>query len=296
MTCNEAKEKLYDYVDNEIGRDNYLQIRHHLDGCRKCSEEFKFEQSLKKLIQDRSHKYTISKTIKESIIERLSQMREAREGGIGRERGKSNEDRGLRIIRLFAKRPAYAMAAAFIPFIVSGLAVYFAFFRSTPHSPIIREIAECHDQHVHGNAAFGLVSSDQNELIRNFNKSRDFNFAVAASDSNDHETRFLGCRDCYLGGRKSVHVELERKLDRKFSLEIIDGSGMNIKNLNQEFVDGRVYYFGTHKGYNVVLWREGDTVYSLTSEARKNELIRVAREGIRMRRGITPQTFLPVRD
>lgn len=297
MICNDAKEKLYDYIDNETDRDSYLEIKHHLKKCRTCFDKFEFERSFKKLIKDRSQTLTISKTVKESIVKSLSEMSEERVGSTGCEKERRDEDKGPRIIGFLAKRPAYAMAAAFIPFVVSGLAVYFAFFNPPPPSPIIREIAECHDQHVHGESALGLaVSYDQNELIRNFNKSRNVNFALAAPESNDHETRLLGCKDCYLVGRKSVHVELERKLNRKFSLEIIDGSGINIKNLNPEFVDGRVYYFGRHKGYNVVLWREGDTVYSLTSEARKNELIRVAREGIRMRRGMAPQVFLPMRE
>jgi mycothiol system anti-sigma-R factor len=294
MTCNEAKEKLYEYLDNEIDQDDYLQIKSHLDRCRKCYGRFEFEQSLKELIKGRSQTFTISKTVREGIVKRLSDMREAREGSTGREKEKSNENKSSRIIQFFAKRPAYALAAAFVPFIVSGLAVYFTFFKPTPPSPIIREIAECHDQHVNGKAVLDLVSSDQGELIRHFNKSRNFNFAVAAPESNGHETKLLGCKNCYLVGRKSVHVDLERKLNRKFSLEIIDGSGMNIKDLNEEFVDGSVYYFGRHKGYNVVLWREGDTVYSLTSEARKTELIRVAKEGIRMRRGVAPQVFLPM--
>jgi hypothetical protein len=223
-------------------------------------------------------------------------MGKTRESGTEREKEQSNEFKSSRIIQLFANRPAYALAAAVVPFIVSGLAVYFAFFKPAPPSPIIREIAECHDQHVNGNPVPELASSDQNELLRHFNKTRNFNFAVAAPESNSHETKLLGCKDCYLVGRKSVHVDLERKLNRKFSLEIIDGSGMNINHLSEELVDGRVYYFGRHKGYNVVLWKEGDTVYSLTSEARKNELIHVAKEGIRMRRGMAPQAFLPMRE
>ncbi len=292
MTCNEAKEKLYEYLDNEIDKENYLHIKGHLERCRACNDKFEFEQSLKKHIKESSQPHTISDTVRESIVKRLSEMREARavstENGLG--------DKNSRIIQFFVKRPVSALAAAFIPFIISGLAVYFTLFRTTPPSPIIREIAECHDQHVHGNADLDFVSSEQSELIRHFNKSRDFNFVVATPGSNGHETKLLGCKDCYLVGRKSVHVELERKLNRKFSLEIIDGSGMNIQNLNKELVDGRVYYFGKHKGYNVVLWREGNTVYSLTSEARKNELIRVAKDGIRMRRGMAPQTFLPMRE
>ncbi|MCP5007808.1 MAG: hypothetical protein GY941_28310 [Planctomycetes bacterium] len=277
MTCNEAKDKLYEYLDREIDQDNYLQIKGHLDRCRKCCDQFEFEQSFKQFIKDRSQTYTISQTARENIVNRLSEMHKV---SAGNDKEKSTEDKKSRFIQFFAKRPAYAMAAAIIPFVVSGLAVYFVFFGTTPPSPIIREIAECHDQHVHGNVALDFANTDQNELIRHYNKSRNFNFAVAAPESTERETRLLGCKECSLGGRKSVHLELERKLNRKFSLEIIDGSGMNIKNLKKELVDGSVYYFGRHKGYNVVLWREGNVVYSLTSEARKKELIRVAREGI----------------
>jgi len=61
----------------------------------------------------------------------------------------------------------------------------------------------------------------------------------------------------------------------------VNGSGMNIDKMEQEFYNGRTYYFCRYKGYNVVLWRHGNTLYSLTSTMNRRDLMRVASETIR---------------
>ena len=61
---------------------------------------------------------------------------------------------------------------------------------------------------------------------------------------------------------------------------MVNGSGMNIDKLQHEFYKGRSYYFGKHKGYNVVIWKHGNTLYSLTSTMNREELMRVASETI----------------
>ncbi|MDR4497459.1 MAG: hypothetical protein MRK02_05985 [Candidatus Scalindua sp.] len=292
MTCKEANERIYEYLDCELGKDIYSEIKIHLDLCRKCCNKFEFEQSLKKVIRDKSQTYKISETVRQRIVKQLTEVHGER-SGIKQQTGESNGTKRHKVIQLFAKRPAYLIAAAVIPFLVSGLAVYFAFFRPTPPSPIIREVAECHDQHIHDMGVFDFVSPDRNGMSRKFNELRNFNFAVAVPEPNEYETRLLGCKDCYLAGRKSVHVELEKRMNMRFSLEIIDGSEMNINNLKKEFSGGRAYHFGRHKDYNVLLWKDGNTLYALTSEAQKKELIHVADETMQMRRFRDFQPFFP---
>jgi hypothetical protein len=62
---------------------------------------------------------------------------------------------------------------------------------------------------------------------------------------------------------------------------MVNGSDMNLNKLDHEIFQGRSYHFGRYKGYNVVLWRQGKTLYSMTSTMKRRDLMRVASESIR---------------
>ncbi|MHC4307266.1 MAG: hypothetical protein ACYSR7_01405, partial [Planctomycetota bacterium] len=98
-------------------------------------------------------------------------------------------------------------------------------------------------------------------------------------ECNGREMELLGCKNYSLDGKKSAYVGL-RGHQNKISLEMVNGSGMNIDKLQREFYKGRSYYFGKHKGYNVVIWKHGNTLYSLTSTMNRKGLMRVASETI----------------
>lgn len=52
MTCQEAVDKLYEYLDREIDDITAAQIEKHLDLCRLCCDHFEFEKKMKDLVQE----------------------------------------------------------------------------------------------------------------------------------------------------------------------------------------------------------------------------------------------------
>jgi len=153
------------------------------------------------------------------------------------------------------------------------------FFRPAEYSPIVKVAAERHDSFVNNNMHLDLVSSDSNEIRRHFQNLQRSNLVIDVPECNGHEMELLGCKNYNLDGKKSAYVGL-RGHQNKISLEMINGSGMNIAKLQHEFYKGRSYYFGKHKGYNVVIWKHGNTLYSLTSTMDRKGLMRVASESI----------------
>jgi len=125
----------------------------------------------------------------------------------------------------------------------------------------------------------GLWGVDRNEIRRHFENLQRSNITIDVPECNGSEMKLLGCKNSSLAGKKSAYVGLSGN-HNKISLEIVNGSGMNINKLNHELFKGRSYYFGRHKGYNVVLWRQGKTLYSLTSTMNRRDLMRVASESI----------------
>ncbi|MCR4291128.1 MAG: zf-HC2 domain-containing protein [Candidatus Scalindua sp.] len=278
MTCKEAIEQLNEFLDKELDDANYSKIRQHIDMCHKCCEKFEFEQSIKKVIREKTQLHKTPQHVLQSITSQWAELNEERskaESTVEESKGTFLEG----ILGLFTLRPAYVTMAVLLPMTIIGLAAYLAFFRPAEYSPIVKVAAERHDSFVNNNMHLDLVSSDSNEIRRHFENSQQSNFAINVPECNGREMELLGCKKYSLDGKKSAYVGL-RGHQSKISLEMVNGSGMNIDKLQHEFYKGRSYYFGKYKGYNVVMWKHGNTLYSLTSTMNREGLMRVASETI----------------
>ena len=278
MICKEAIEHLHEFLDNELDVGNYSEIKQHIDMCHNCCEKFEFEQTLKKIIKDKTPHYKTPQHLLQSIASRWAEMDEE----YNRTETPALELKRWRIRGIydfFTLRPAYVTVAVLLPMTIIGLAAYLSFFRPAEFPPIVKVAAERHDSFVNDNMRLDLVSSDRNEIKRHFENLQRSNLAIDIPEFNGREMKLLGCKNSSLAGEKSAYVGLSGN-HNKISLEIVNGSGMNINKLNHELFKGRLYYFGKHKGYNVVLWRHGNTLYSLTSTMNRRDLMRVASESI----------------
>jgi mycothiol system anti-sigma-R factor len=277
-TCKEAIEQLHEFLDNELDEGNHSTIKQHIEMCHKCCEKFEFEQNLKKIIKDKTFLHKAPQHLLQSIVSQWADLNEeynhtetpALELNRGRIRG---------IFDFFTLRPAYVTMVVLLPMTIIGLAAYLSFFRPAEFPPIVQVAAERHDSFVNDNMHLDLVSSDRNEIRRHFKNLQRDNLTIDVPECNGREMKLLGCKNSSLAGKKSAYVGLSGN-HNKISLEMVNGSGMNINKLNHEIFKGRSYYFGRHKGYNVVLWRQGKTLYSLTSTMNRRDLMRVASESL----------------
>ncbi len=274
MTCKEAVEQLNEFLDNELDDAIYSKIREHIDMCHKCCEKFEFEQSIKRVVKERTQLHKTPQHLLQSIVTQWAELNE--------ERGKPESiaiepevPHWKGIFGFFTLRPAYATMAVFLPMTIIGLVAYLAFFRPAEYSPIVKVAAERHDSFVNNNMHLDLVSSDSKEIRRHFENSQRSNFAVDVPECSGREMELLGCKKY----SKSAYVVF-RGRQYKISLEMVNGSGMNLDRLQHEIYKGRSYYFGNYKGYNVVMWKHGNTLYSLTSTMNRDGLMRVASETI----------------
>ena len=274
MTCKEAIGQLHEFLDNELDDANYSKIRQHIDICHECCEKFEFEQAIKKVIREKTQHHKTPQHVLQNIVSQWAELNEER----GKAESTVEESKGTYfkgIFGLFTLRPAYVTMVVLLPMTIIGLAAYLAFFRPADYSPIVKVAAERHDSFVNNNMHLDLVSSDSKEIRRHFENSQRSNFAVDVPECNGREMELLGCKKY----SKSAYVVFKGR-QYKISLEMVNGSGMNIDKLQSKFYKGRSYYFGKHKGYNVVMWKRGNTLYSLTSTMNREGLMRVASETI----------------
>ncbi len=51
MNCQEAVEKLWQYLDRELDGEASIQLHQHLQQCRECFSKAEFERQLRALLQ-----------------------------------------------------------------------------------------------------------------------------------------------------------------------------------------------------------------------------------------------------
>ena len=278
-TCKEAIEQLHEFLDNELDDGNHSTVKQHIEMCHKCCEKFEFEQNLKKIIKDKTFLHKTPQPLLQSITNQLANLNEEHnhpEPIVPEPKAKYHTG----IFGFFTLRPAFVTMAILLPITITCLAVYLVFLRPTGFSPIVQVAAERHDSFVKDNIQLDLVSSDRNAIRRHFKNLQRSNLAINVPECNGRETKLLGCKSFSFAGRKSAYVGLSGN-HNKISLEMVNGSDMNLNKLNHEIFKGKLYYFGGYKGYNVVLWRQGKTLYSMTSTMNRRDLMCVASESIR---------------
>jgi anti-sigma factor (TIGR02949 family) len=64
--CDEAMERLYEYLDEEMDEATAEGIRSHLSGCGGCHDGFDFEKRLKVVVRER-----LAEEVPQSFINRL---------------------------------------------------------------------------------------------------------------------------------------------------------------------------------------------------------------------------------
>jgi hypothetical protein len=247
--------------------------------CHKCCEKFEFEQGLKKIIKDKTLLHKTPQHLLQSITSQLADLNKERsqpETIVLEPKVKYHTG----IFGFFTLRPAFVTMAILLPMTIISLVAYLSFFRPVEYPPIIQVAAERHDSFVHDNMHLDLVSSDRNEIRRHFKNLQRDNLTINVPEFNGREMKLLGCKDFSLAGKRSAYVGLSGN-HNKISLEMVNGSDMNLNKLDHEIFKGRSYHFGRYKGYNVVLWRQGKTLYSMTSTMNRRDLMRVASESIR---------------
>ena len=71
MTCHEALNYLYEYLDQELTPDIERVVRHHLVACAPCTSRFGFEETFLKFLEVRSRAQGAPPELKRRILERV---------------------------------------------------------------------------------------------------------------------------------------------------------------------------------------------------------------------------------
>ena len=77
INCDEAMAHLHDYLKRELTPDLVTEVRHHLERCRDCFTNARFEENFLQMLETRAGRETCPGKLRARILEALRS--EARE-------------------------------------------------------------------------------------------------------------------------------------------------------------------------------------------------------------------------
>lgn len=70
--CSEALLRVYEFLDGELGPDEYAKIRAHLDECHECLRQYDLDTTLKTLIKRSCRREPAPEALRTTIMARIS--------------------------------------------------------------------------------------------------------------------------------------------------------------------------------------------------------------------------------
>jgi mycothiol system anti-sigma-R factor len=71
ISCEEAAQRLYEYLDGELSLADYDKIKLHLELCRNCCQSFEFEKILRSIVRYKARSEKLPSSLKKSILREI---------------------------------------------------------------------------------------------------------------------------------------------------------------------------------------------------------------------------------
>ena len=72
--CTEVLDRVYSYLDGELGDDGKAKIRQHLDECGPCLREFGLEEAVKRLVAKHCGCDPVPSELRSKVLVRIRQV------------------------------------------------------------------------------------------------------------------------------------------------------------------------------------------------------------------------------
>jgi anti-sigma factor (TIGR02949 family) len=78
IDCREAEARLQDYLKRELTAELAVEVRTHLDRCRRCFDHARFEESFLRMLEERARRERCPGPVRDRILQAL--RREGEQG------------------------------------------------------------------------------------------------------------------------------------------------------------------------------------------------------------------------
>lgn len=256
MTCDRPKVQLQLYLDGELAPPEAAEVEQHLRTCAVCESEATVHHRLQGLLQETLSEEPGADALWHSIEQQLPLEPASPAGGSP-----------LSVSRRMWWRGGVAAAAL----IVLGLGLKFWFSPAVPD--VVREIVDSQIRAQLMQAPYEQVSQDASAVRRWFDGQVEFALPVPALASNAFD--LVGVRLNYFLNRRVAEIAYASD-EHIMSFLIFADKGLSLNAMKSVRLGNRTFYVQTYKGYNTVLWQDGEIFCSVVSDLNLATLLQVA--------------------
>jgi anti-sigma factor RsiW len=260
MDCLDVREQLLDFQQGRLAPDLVTGLRRHLDGCGDCAHADLVERELTQVLERRTPQYPAPVALKRKLAANWP----APAPLVPRSRGRS-------WLRLFLP-PAVVLATAALLLVVPGVRELVA-PKGPGASVMVGEAVNDHVRLLQSQQPLEVESSGIHQVIPWFSGKLDF--APGIRFAGDAEFPLRGGAVGYFVDRKAAALVYGRRL-HSISLFVFKADGLPWPSAGLETAGRAEVYRTAARGFNVLLWRDGELGYALVSDVSAGDLMLLA--------------------
>ncbi|ETX00118.1 MAG: hypothetical protein ETSY1_12420 [Candidatus Entotheonella factor] len=256
MMCDQPKAQLYLYLDGELAAPEAAEIEQHLRICTICESEVTAHYRLQSLLQETFSDEPGADALWGSIEQQLPI-----------EPAEQTEYRSLGLPRRTLWRGSLAVV------MLLSLALGLQFWLSPAVPDVVREIVDSQIRAQLMHAPYEQVPQDANAVRRWFDGQVEFAPPVPAMPKSGFN--LIGVRLNYFLNRRVAEIAYAADQHVVSFLTFAD-KDISLKMMQPIRLGNRTFHVKSYKGYNTVLWQDGEIFCSLVSALKLSKLLQIA--------------------
>jgi anti-sigma factor RsiW len=266
MECEDVRQQLLGYQRGQLDGDAHSQVASHLEGCESCRRAAVAEAGLSDLLEHKLPRYAAPGALKRRLAERVA--------------APPSRPRLNRRLRRYTAPIASALAAAALVLLAVRVTQPSFLRPSLATADLVDEGVNDHLRVVASSHPVEIESGGIHQVKPWFTGRLDF--APRVAFSGDDQFKLEGGSVGYFRDRKAAVFVFKVRL-HTISLFVFRADGLpwptyGLESVGPLRVDAKV-----SRGFNVLLWRDGELGYCLVSDVNRSDLdalaLRIATAG-----------------
>ena len=245
--CEATREQLLDSLKGRLSASLQASIEAHLPTCAECSRIFERERALNRALADRPA-YALPQSLRIKLTAQVNPRKNK-----------------LSVAKVFAIAAPLLTAAAVALFVTNS---WYA-----PNQALVTEAVNDHLRVVYAEHPIEIESGGIHQVKPWFTGRLDF--APPVSFSGDEEFPLVGGAIGLFVDRKAATFVFRHRL-HTITLLVFRSAGLPFPLHTDTQVGPQPASLVTSRGFNLLLWREGDLGYALVSDVDRAALTRLA--------------------
>jgi anti-sigma factor RsiW len=246
MECKEARSYLLDYGRDTLDAPLRGALEGHLAGCPECRHEEAADRELSILLEQRLPRLRAPASLHRALRARW-------------------DDRRPRLASRFTRMTAAMSLGA-----AMALVAVMAWRARAPDQPMLAEAVNDHLRVLYSQRPIEVESGGMHQVKPWFEGRLDF--APVTAFSGDDEFPLQGGLVSYFVDRKAATFVFKRRL-HVITLFVFPSEGLHWPVLGSRSIGTARGSLETLRGFQVLLWRQGDLGYALVSDINEGELV-----------------------